>query len=142
MNRLLFLKTVPLFEGLILDDLLSIDTALGQEDYLPGEVVMVEGEPGSTLYLVLKGEAEVRIGGAEKGQVVAKLAPGDYFGEMALFDDEPRSASVVALTDATLLSLDRERFSALIGERPEILLQMSRMFAGRLRELNRRFLDQ
>lgn len=142
MNRLLFLKKVPLFEGLILDDLLSIDTALGQEDYLPGEAVMVEGEAGSTLYLVLKGEAEVRIGGAEAGQVVARLAVGDYFGEMALFDDEPRSASVVAVTDATLLSLDRERFSALIGERPEILLQMCRMFAGRLRELNRRFLDE
>ena len=139
MNRLMFLRTVPLFEGLTLDDLLSVEAALGQEEYLAGEAIFRQGEVGATLYILVEGTASVRLE-SESGEAkeVAALSAGEYFGEMALFDDHPRSATVVASTDATLLTLERDRFSTLVLQRPEILLQICKMFGNRLRETNRR----
>ncbi len=140
MNRLLFLKTVPLFEGLSLDDLLSVDAALGQEEYLAGETIVRQGEAGATLFLLARGNASVRLGADAGGKEVAQLQPGEFFGEMSLFDDQPRSATVVALGDCTLLTLERDRFSTLVQQRPDVLLQICKMFGSRLRETNRRLL--
>ncbi len=140
MNRLLFLKTVPLFEGLSLDDLLSVDAALGQEEYLARETIVRQGEAGATLFLLARGNASVRLGEEAGGKEVAQLQPGDFFGEMSLFDDQPRSATVVTLTDCTLLTLERDRFSTLVLQRPDVLLQICKMFGSRLRETNRRLL--
>ncbi|MGE3332591.1 MAG: MFS transporter [Rhodospirillaceae bacterium] len=135
MSRLIFLKTIPLFEGLSLDDLLSVDEALGNDSYLAGEAIVREGESGATLFILATGVASVRIGGEQKE--VARLGEGEFFGEMALFDDQPRSASIVALTDTTLLTLDRDRFSTLVLQRPEVLFHICKMFGARLRETNR-----
>lgn len=143
MNRLIFLKSVPLFSGLSLDDLLSVDQALGYEDYLAGEAIMRQGDTGTTLYILSGGSAAVRLGAspdAADGKEVARLSAGDFFGEMALFDDQPRSATIVALTDAAVLTLDRDRFSTLVLQRPEVLLHICRMFGNRLRETNRKLL--
>jgi HEAT repeat protein/MFS family permease len=139
MNRVLFLKTVPLFAGLSLDDLLTVETALVQEEYLAGETVVSQGDAGATLYILARGSASVSIAGTDgASKRIAELGPGECFGEMALFDDQPRSATVVTLTDAAMLTLDRDRFSTLVMQRPEILLQMCKMFGHRLRETNRR----
>lgn len=135
MSRLIFLKTIPLFEGLSLDDLLSVDEALGQDGYMAGETIVSEGETGATLFILAGGRASVRIGADQKE--VAQLGEGEFFGEMALFDDQPRSASVVALTETTLLTLDRDRFSTLVMQRPEVLFHICKMFGARLRETNR-----
>jgi MFS family permease len=144
MNRLIFLKSVPLFTGLSLDDLLSVDQALGHEDYLDGEAIMRQGDTGTTLYILAGGTASVRLGGtsadAADGKEVARLSAGDFFGEMSLFDDQPRSATVMALTDAAVLTLERDRFSTLVLQRPEVLLHICRMFGNRLRETNRKLL--
>jgi len=142
MNPLMFLRTVPLFEGLSLDDLLSVDEALKREEYLANEIVVRQGEPGVTLFIVARGSASVllesRDGSAPRE--VAQLREGEYFGEMSLFDDVPRSATVVTLTDAVFLSLDRDRFSILVMQRPVVLMRICRMFGSRLRETNRRLL--
>jgi len=135
MSRLIFLKTIPLFEGLSLDDLLSVDEALGNDSYLAGEAIVGEGESGATLFILARGRASVRIGAEQKE--VAQLGEGEFFGEMALFDDQPRSASIIALTDTTLLTLDRDRFSTLVMQRPEVLFHICKMFGARLRETNR-----
>ena len=87
---------------------------------------------------VLTGKAKFGIFG--DGKEVAQLQPGDFFGEMSLFDDQPRSATVVTLTDCTLLTLERDRFSTLVLQRPDVLLQICKMFGSRLRETNRRLL--
>lgn len=136
MSRLIFLKTIPLFEGLSLDDLLSVDESLGSDSYLAGETIVREGESGATLFILASGTASVRIGSDQKE--VATLGEGEFFGEMALFDDQPRSASIVALTDTVLLTLDRDRFSTLVMQRPEVLFHICKMFGARLRETNRR----
>lgn len=135
MSRLIFLKTLPLFEGLTLDDLLSVDEALGHESYLAGETIVQEGETGATLFILASGCAAVRLGA--EAREVAQLGAGEFFGEMALFDDQPRSASVVALADSTLLTLERDRFSTLVMQRPEVLFHICKMFGARLRVANR-----
>jgi HEAT repeat protein/ATP/ADP translocase len=138
MNRVLFLKNIPLFAGLSLDDLLILDGALVQKEYLAGETIFAEGHLGSDLCILSRGAVAIRktIGGAERD--LAQLAPGECFGEMALFDDAPRSATAVATGDATLLTLERSRFLTLIAQRPEIAVEVCKVLSLRLREANER----
>jgi CRP-like cAMP-binding protein len=134
MNRLLFLRTVPLFAGMSLDDLIAVDEALTYEEYLAGETVITEGEVGDRLYLVQRGEARVTAAGRE----VARIGPSEYFGEMAMFDYKPRSASVAAVSDCSMLTLKRDRFRSLVAQRPNVLMHICRVFGDRLRAMNKR----
>ena len=130
MNRLAFLHDVPLFAETSLDDLIAVDLALASETYLAGEAIVTEGEPGDRLCIVYRGEVLVRKG----GRVLARLGPGDFFGEMALFDDEPRSATVTAADEVEVLALQRDRFHSLVQQRPSILMQLCTTLVRRLRQ--------
>lgn len=137
MNRLAFLKSVPLFAQMTLDHLMAVDNVMTRQSYLPGERIVMEGEPGDKLFIVFSGEVVVRkqmTGGVERD--LACLSSGELFGEMALFDEEPRSASVIALTDAELLALDRELFLSLAVQRPDIPIQLCKVLVSRLRNAN------
>jgi len=138
MNRVLFLKSIALFRFLTLDDLLVIDEALVQNEYLAGETIFADGSLASDLCIVCQGRVAIRkkFNGGER--VLAQLGAGECFGEMALFDDAPRSATAVALTDCTLLTLERGRFFTLIAQRPEIAVEMCKVLSLRLREANER----
>ncbi len=133
MSRLLFLKGVSLFRELSLDSLLALDQALRQADLLPGEVVFREGSTGDDLYIVLRGSVVVEKGHGEAARELARMGPGDFFGEMALFDDEPRSATCRAETETTLLRLDRSRFHSLMEQLPRLGIEISRVLSLRLR---------
>src|SRR5690606_9801206 len=124
-----------------LDDILSVDSVLGQEDYIDGEAIMTQGEAGATLYVLLKGEAAVELNAGGGTREIARLKPSEFFGEMALFDDQPRSATVKAVGDCVVLTLERDRFSTLVTQRPEVLLHMCKMFGNRLREANRKLME-
>lgn len=138
MNRIMFLRETPLFQYLALDDLLIIDAALSPEEFLAGETIFTEGSLGADFYIVFRGTVLIRkkVGVAE--QELARLAPGECFGEMALFDDSPRSATAVAQADCTLLTLERSRFSSLLTQRPEMGLEICRVLSLRLRAANER----
>ena len=134
MNRLLFLKSVPLFSEMTLDNLMAVDAVMTRETYLPEERVAGEGDVGNKLYIVLSGEVAVRKRVSETEQrELARLRSGQLFGEMALFDDERRSATVVAVTGVELLALDGEHFRSLAFQRPDIPMQVCRVLVGRLR---------
>jgi HEAT repeat protein len=130
MSRLAFLHDVPLFADAGLDDLIAVDHALGSETYLAGEAIVTEGETGDRLCIVYRGEVAVRKG----GRVLARLGAGDFFGEMSLFDAEPRSATVIAIGEVEVLSLQRERFHSLVQQRPGILMQLCTTLVRRLRQ--------
>ena len=132
MSRLLFLRTVPLFAELSLDDLISVDEALVPEEYLAGEAVITEGELGDKLYLIQDGEALIKVAGRE----VARIGASEYFGEMAMFDYKPRSASVMTITACAMLTLQRDRFRSLVAQRPNVLMHICRVFGERLRSMN------
>lgn len=98
-------------------------------DVPAGRVVTEEGQPGREFFLVVHGRATVKI----RGRKVGSLGSGDCFGEMALLDQGPRSATVVADTDMELMVLDSRSFSALIDEVPSVARKLFRQLAERLR---------
>ncbi len=105
MNRLTFLHSVPLFAKASLDDLIVIDRTISCETYVRGEKIVTEGDPGDRLCIVYRGEVAVRRKLPDGERELARLETGDFFGEMSLFDDEPRSASVAAVDEVEVLVL-------------------------------------
>jgi CRP-like cAMP-binding protein len=105
-------------------------------DFPAGAVLFEEGEPGDHMYIVVSGEIELRrlVGGSER--VLAVLAAGEFFGEMAILNERPRSATAVVRSAARLLVIDRTTFEAMLRARPEIALRMIKGLAGRLDSTN------
>lgn len=112
--------------------------ANGNEDLLTsfgaGEFVFREGDDGSVTFIVESGKVEIlrRFGGNERR--VALLGPGDFFGEMAVLEEMPRSASARCVEDARLLEIDAPTFDRILKKHPEIGLRIMRSLSGRLRE--------
>jgi hypothetical protein len=139
MERLLALREVPLFAQLRLDQLESIQRAMRDEEYVRGEIVVREGEPGSELYLLLAGEVEVWIDyGLPSERRVNRLAAVSAFGEMAVLDDETRTATIVVSKDARLAVLGGDRLKELILAMPEISFEIFRELIARVRRAERR----
>jgi len=129
MDRQEFLKRIALFRALPDDALEALAEAVEPADCRAGETVIDDGSIGDTLFLVVEGQVAVRKG----SRTLAVLGPGDYFGEMALIDDAPRAAAVVALTELRLLCLSRLVFQSLTQEHPGVLAELCRLFVRRLR---------
>jgi CRP-like cAMP-binding protein len=123
------LKAVPLFSGCSNRELRAIAGVVKDVRHAAGTVIAREGEPGVGLFVIVDGQAEVTIGGKR----MAKLGPGDFFGEIALLDGGPRSATVTATTDLRLLGLTEWVFRGLLQEHPSIAVKTLEAMAGRLR---------
>jgi CRP/FNR family transcriptional regulator, cyclic AMP receptor protein len=94
-----------------------------------GEAVFCEGDAGEEMYGIVEGTIELR----SRGQVIRTLGPDDVFGEMAIVDRTPRSATAIAATDCVLAVIDRRRFLFLVQETPMFALQVMSAMASRLR---------
>ncbi len=123
------LAKVPLFSDCSNRDLQTISRVVKDIDHRAGTVIAREGEPGVGLFVIVDGEAEVTIGGKKK----ATLGPGEFFGEIALLDGGPRTATVTAITDVKLLGLTEWVFRGLMQEHPSIAIKTLQQMAGRLR---------
>lgn len=99
-----------------------------------GDVVSSRGEPADVMYAVVEGELEVEV----NGRIVATIGPGQIVGEMALIDrhEKPRTATVRALTDARVVSVDEDEFLRLVHRTPFFALQILRIVSERLRATN------
>jgi cAMP-dependent protein kinase regulator len=115
------LDGMPLFSGIPKDELVSLLAAARPERVAPGQVIVREGEPGDTLYLIVQGTLRVSTRGQEGEDVaLAALGAGDFFGEVALLTGRPRTATVAALTETELLALDRATVDKLRTQHPRI----------------------
>ena len=123
------LEKVPLFSDCSQRELATISRAVKDVDHPAGTVIAREGEPGLGLFVISDGTADVTIGGKKK----ATLGRGDFFGEIALLDGGPRTATVTANTDVKLLGLTEWVFRGLMQEHPSIALKTLQQMAGRLR---------
>ncbi|HJV04307.1 MAG TPA: HEAT repeat domain-containing protein [Actinomycetota bacterium] len=130
MDRMVFLRRVGLFADLSPADLKHVAEAATEHAYSKGHMLAEEGEPGEELHLVVEGEIAVRIGDEE----VARRGPGEYVGEMALLDQQPRMASLVAAAETRTVSIDRRRFQRILRERPTVSLAVMQVLSQRLRE--------
>ena len=137
MNRLLLLRNIALFKNLSLDELFTIDKELEQKQVLAGETIYTEGSWGGHLYIIAAGKIQIVKELDGEQQEIKQLTVGDYFGEIALFDEAPRWDGAIALEDSTLLCLEKKRFISLISQRPHIILELCRFLSRRLRETDK-----
>lgn len=99
----------------------------------PGETIFKEGDTAKELYVIQSGLVEIQLG----NRLLDTLEPNDLFGEMALIDGAPRSATAVAKTDVVLVPISKKEFLALVGRAPSFALDVMGMLARRLRAANK-----
>ena len=128
--KALDLKTIWLFSSCTASELRKIRSSLDEIEVPKGKVLVEEGRIGLEFFIVVTGTAVV----TRNGKKVATLGPGDYFGELALLDRRPRSASVTSETDLDVLVLSQRQFNGLLQAVPTIGRKMLAAMANRLRE--------
>jgi len=102
-------------------------------EFKAGQSIFLEGEKGDLMYAVRDGEVNI----IYNDHIIETVTPNHFFGEMALIDDAPRSASAVAKTDCVVVPVDRDRFIFLVHETPTFALQVMHAMAERLRTMNK-----
>nr|BAL58626.1 cyclic nucleotide-binding protein [Candidatus Acetothermum autotrophicum] len=128
-----FLKKTPLFAQFSEKELEALFSTAKVREFEPGSTIVREGDPaGIGFYLILNGQVEVRKG----PKTLAQLGPGDYFGEMALLSDAPRSADVVAVQKTKCLMITRWELRSIISSYPDVALKMMGELARRLSATN------
>lgn len=128
------LKRVPLFADLSEADLARFGDVTREREYPKNSIILFEDDPGDALYIVSAGQVKVVLIGEDGREVILSvLGDGDFFGEMSLIDDEPRSAHVIAMRDSQLLVLRRDDFQSQLERHPKVALQLLRVLVQRLR---------
>lgn len=125
------LKSVPLFSSLGKKHLKTLAVTAAQLTYKAGEVIVAEGQKGIGFYLIADGEVKIEKG----GKTVATLGPGKFFGEMALLDEQPRTANVRATTPTRCLVLSPWEFWGSVAQDPVVLRALLVETVRRLRKL-------
>ena len=130
-----FLSTVTLFSGLDGAELDALAGLCTEELFSAGKRVFSYGESGDTLYVIQEGEVEISVKDNTGDKIIlANLRPGEYFGELALFDPGPRSATATITEDAKFISLSRDSLHAFISSKPSAALDLLAVMSRRLRE--------
>ena len=129
-----FLGTVPLFTGLPKDELESFGELMRERSYPRGSVILFENDPGDSLFVVRSGRVKVVLIGEDGREVIlGVLGVGQHFGELSLIDEQPRSAHVIAMEDASLLVLRRDDFRKRVESSPSVAWSLLMELSRRLR---------
>jgi len=132
------LREIPLFDGLSQGDLAKVTAILHRREYDPDEVLFYQGNPGVGMYIIREGTIEIVDETTE--DTLAELSDGDFFGELALLNETPRSATAVARRESILYGLFRPDLLGLVERNPslgvQILLRMSQVISERLVQTN------
>ncbi|HXR58764.1 MAG TPA: cyclic nucleotide-binding domain-containing protein [Burkholderiales bacterium] len=130
---------MPLFASFPDDQLRLLVTVVTRRSAPRSSVIMAAGDPIDSLYIVISGRLKVMMGDADGKEVILSLiGPGEFFGEMGLIDDSPRSASVVAIEACELLSITKRDFRKCLQENFEMSMTVMRGLVRRLREADRK----
>lgn len=130
-----FLRNVSIFEELPERDLEKIANLGTRKTFSKGNVILMEDEIGSALFIIINGKVKVsRLDETGKEVILSILGPGEVFGEMSLLDGMKRSATVSALTDTEVLIIYRDDFLNLLSKYPQIAISLLRELAQRLRK--------
>ncbi|MFM8950800.1 MAG: cyclic nucleotide-binding domain-containing protein, partial [Bacteroidota bacterium] len=131
------MSKTDLFSGLSPEDLDIVANAFSEEKVEPDHEILVKGESGQSLYIIESGSTKVHDGDAQ----IAQLNTGDFFGEMAFFDNSPRSMSVTSTSPCTLYKLEKSDFQTLFQKRPHVLQHMVSAITNRVRRQNDRIIS-
>jgi CRP-like cAMP-binding protein len=100
--------------------------------YAAGDIIFSQGQPGDVMYIIKEGEVDIRLG----DKILDTIGPDGFFGEMALIDDAPRSASAVARTDCKLSPVNQKRFLFMVQQTPFFALRLLKAMSARIRRHN------
>ncbi len=129
-----FLARVPIFAHCTAEEIKAI-SGVAQEGYFqPGQIIVTQGTPGQAFYLILSGRVEILRDGVSLGA----FGPGDFFGEMSLLDQAPRSATIRALDHTSCLMLSSWDFKTLLENHPSIAIKLLEVLSRRLRVADER----
>ena len=124
---------MPLFEGLAPEALTRLGALTRTVSFPAGAKIVEIGESGLSLFVILEGQVRVLYPARSSNFELARLGPGDFFGEMALLNDKPRSATVEAMEDVELLVLEQDDFRDVLLEAPPVALQLIESLSIRIR---------
>jgi len=127
------LKRVPLFAGLSKKELGQLARASEDLEVLPGKVLCEQGRLGREFFVIVEGEAEV----TRDGKLLSRMKPGDFFGEIALLEHTPRTATVTAKTPLRFFVLTSQAFRHLVDEAPSVQTKVLQALAKRVLSLTR-----
>src|SRR5437870_13138285 len=131
------LRTVPISSQLSDEDITSLAHLALRKRHPKDTVIFFEHAEGDFFFTILEGRVKVTILGDDGREVILSvLGPGDFFGEMALLDNEPRSATAIAIEDSELLSLHRTDFQTVLSDNRSITSALIKILSGRLRHAN------
>ncbi len=132
------LRRIPVFEGLDARDLLQIEKILHEREYRSDERIFLQGDPGLGMYIIIEGSIEIVT--EPEHHLLTVLHDGEFFGELALLDESPRTATAIAQSPCRLLCLVQSDLYDLIDRNPrlgvKILVQLARTIGERLKKTN------
>lgn len=131
------------FAGLLNEELQALENTAKMRRFGAGQTIFRAGDPGDGFYLVETGRVIISAAiGNTESRPLATINAGEFFGEMALLDDAPRSATATAETDTRAFCIGRDELLALLEQRPQLALNLIREFSHRVRSLNRKYIDE
>lgn len=140
---ILRLKNIEIFEQLSVAELAAVASVTEEVNFSEGQVVIKEGDPGDTLYLVVEGQVAVLKKQEDDREIeLDQIKAGDYFGEMALFEDIPRTATIQTKESCRMLMLHKQEFKEMVREYPQIALQICKALSGRIRVLHTKMSEE
>ena len=104
------------------------------QEYIPGDIIFREGQEGGSMFVITKGKVKIVRDYGKSNNVLAKLSQGEFFGEMSVFSEEPRSATAVAEENTVLLRYTAKEIEALVENRPSIATRIIHLLGNRLKE--------
>ncbi|OGR61828.1 MAG: hypothetical protein A2X31_01445 [Elusimicrobia bacterium GWB2_63_22] len=140
-EKLGFLKNIKLFEGIKKRQLIHVLESLQERTYLKGETIFTQGDIGRALFIVFSGKIALsrQDAAVQKSDVIAEVNPGEFFGEMALLEEMPRTATATAAEDTKVFMLFKIKLDSLLFSRPAIgvtiAAQLAKILSARLRAL-------
>lgn len=124
-------------------NLLALEPEAKVRTFAPGQIIFSAGETGDGCYVVVSGRVRISaVVGPKESRMLATIGPGDFFGEMAVIDDAPRSATATAEGYTKTLFVERHRLLKLLERRPKLALSIIREFSARMRNLNQKYLEE
>ena len=130
------LANIPLFESLTPEDLDALAKRVEEADFDASDVIFKQGDKGESLFLIDEGAVEISYGEGRTRIVLSTLFPGQYFGELSLFDGAPRSATATAIKRSRLMRLDRDDLVDFVNKNPAAAMRIIAEMSERLRQTN------
>jgi CRP-like cAMP-binding protein len=129
-----FLARVPIFANCTPEEISAITAVAQMSGFQTGQIIVTQGTPGQAFYLIIEGRVEI----IRDGQSLGSFGPGDFFGEMSLLDQAPRSATIKAIEPTNCLMLSSWDFKALLESHPSIAVKLLEVLSRRLRVADER----